>query len=49
MAGLAKEVASLYEEHGRRAVGSVVVAQLTEVRALCAPSHCAARLRTLKG
>lgn len=32
MSGVAKDVAALYEEHGRRAVGSVVTTQLTEVR-----------------
>jgi len=31
MSGVAKDVAALYEEHGRRAVGSVVTSQLIEV------------------
>jgi hypothetical protein len=31
MAGLAKDISSLLEEHGRRAVGSVVVSQLAQV------------------
>lgn len=33
MSGVAKDVAALYEEHGRRAVGSVVVSQLTQAAA----------------
>ncbi|KAF5840219.1 hypothetical protein DUNSADRAFT_17436 [Dunaliella salina] len=33
MSGVAKDMAALYEEHGRRAVGSVVVSQLTQAAA----------------
>eukprot|EP00983_Pelagomonas_calceolata_P100159 1158534-Pelagomonas_calceolata.AAC.9 len=45
MSGVAKDVAALYEEHGRRAVGSVVVSQLTQAGGrpqlkVCASSVC---------